>query len=112
MVSAPILEKLPRIVPGNSTEKVPTIQHLPIIIFCDPKFEEFKDQKIIINLKKNQILFDNPHKAIKRLIDLDKDISLWWKDKNLQKFIKEYTDEFAKLNKNYDKDFCNYLEKN
>ena len=87
-------------------------QNLPIIIFCDPKFEEFKDQKIIINLKKNQILFDNPHKAIKRLIDLDKDISLWWKDKNLQKFIKEYTDEFAKLNKNYDKDFCNYLEKN
>ena len=58
-----------------------------------------------------KILFSDPQDLVNHLEYIDNNLDEWWNNKNLQLFLKNYSEKFAKLNKNYVNDLAEVLLK-
>ena len=66
----------------------------------------FKEKHSIYfnDFKNVKILFDKAEDLIEHLEKIDKNIYDWWKQKEIQSLINEYSSKYAYLNKNYERD--------
>ena len=72
--------------------------NIPFVIFADLKKQVVTSyfEKILVNLKKNQIFFDKPEKISNFLNQTNAlEIKEWWKSKEVQKKIKFLQENFA-----------------
>ena len=81
--------------------------NFPCLIFADSVKEEmFKEKHSIYfnDFKNVKILFDKAEDLIEHLEKIDKNIYDWWKQKEIQSLINEYSSKYGYLNKNYERD--------
>ena len=81
--------------------------NFPCLIFADSVKEEiFKEKHSIYfnDFKNAKILFDKAEDLIEHLEKIDKNIYDWWKQKEIQSLINEYSSKYGYLNKNYERD--------
>lgn len=74
--------------------------NVPTIIFWRPEYFEIRDdtKKMFHELRKVNILHDDPISAAKHLINIYNDIDTWWNNKNVISVRKEFTEKYMYSN--------------
>lgn len=87
--------------------------NIPMLLFYfnDMNLMEKQTRKYFQKLKEEQILFTDPQKLYKKLLNVNKDPEKWWYSKRIQRIVKSYTNNFAMHNSNIADDIYKHLKK-
>ncbi len=84
---------------------------IPFLIYQDKRDEPFREEHkhYIEEMENFKILFSDPQELVSHLEYIDNNLDEWWNNKNLQLFLKNYSEKFSKLNENYANDLAEVL---